>query len=307
MARTTRPASGKYDFGVQHTALCAADGTPSGWFGIQRTDNNKVIGVSSEKYGIVKNDDVIKAVKEALTANKGTLGDYTEDINVCRDGARMYGEFNFTNFTREIPRADRRVGDVVGMRLTANNSYDRSCRISLSVGMLRLACTNGMTTLEQEQGLTKRHSLSVDVSFIRDAISDCITKFEASVDHLGTLSKTSISVDQGSNILQNLTDKKIITELVRAGIANVWQKGTQGVETSSDQAGNLFNLYNASTQYITREVTRDRAGNANRLEYGQKVDRAILGRLTEVSQSSSQFDKWTAQPKPKKDDLVLSA
>jgi hypothetical protein len=293
MARTTRPASSDYAFDVQHTALCAADGTPSGWFGIQRTDNKKVIGVSSEKYGIVKNADVIDAVKDSLRAHGSTLGDFTEEVNVVRDGSRMYGVFDFKDFQRDIPLANRQVGDVVGMRLTANNSYDRSCRISLSVGMLRLACTNGMTTLESEQGLTKKHSLSVDVSFIRDAITDCITKFEASVEHLGKLSKTSITVDQGSNLLQNLTDKKVISEVVRVGISNIWKSGTIGVNTDSDQSGNLFNLYNAATQYLSREVT------PKRFEYGNKVDKAILSKLTDASATPSRFATLVAEPKEK--------
>ena len=300
MARTTRPASSNYAFDVQHTALCAADGTPSGWFGIQRTDNNKVIGVSSEKYGIVKNGDVINAVKDSLEAHQSTLGDYTEEVNVVRDGSRMYGVFDFKDFKRDIPLANRQVGDVVGMRLTANNSYDRSCRISLTVGMLRLACTNGMTTLEKEQGLTRKHSLSVDVSFIRDAISDCITKFEASVEHLGKLSQTSITVDQGSNLLQNLTDKKIISEVVRVGISNIWKAGTIGVNTDSDQSGNLFNLYNATTQYLSREVT------PKRMEYGNKVDRAVLGKLTEAASASSRFDALVVEPKPKNDTVIVA-
>ena len=84
MARPTRPTSDNYSFGVQHTALKAADGTPSGWFGIQRTDSRKVIGVSSEKYGIVKNGDVIDSVKEALSLHGQTLGEYDEEVAMVR-------------------------------------------------------------------------------------------------------------------------------------------------------------------------------------------------------------------------------
>jgi len=298
MARTTRPTSDNYSFGVQHTALKAADGTPSGWFGIQRTDSRKVIGVSSEKYGIVKNGDVIDSVKEALGLHGQTLGEYEEEVNVCRDGARMYGGFTFKNYTREVPRENRETGDVVGMKLTVNNSYDRSCRVSLSVGMLRLVCTNGMTSLEQEQSMTRKHSLQVDISFIRDAISGCIEKFESSVAHLGKLSKVSLTQDQGTNILKNLTDKKIISEVVRAGIANIWNAPSY----QEDEARNLYSLYNASTQYLTHEVSD------NRLEYSNRVDKALLGKFSEMRVDSGKFSLFSAKPKEKKqDELVVTA
>ncbi len=297
MARTTRPTSDNYSFGVQHTALKAADGTPSGWFGIQRTDNNKVIGVSSEKYGIVKNADVINAVKEAIESHGQSLGEYDEEINCVRDGSRMYGGFTFKNFTREVPRENREKGDVVGMRLTVNNSYDRSCRVSLSVGMLRLVCTNGMTSLTQEQGMTKKHSLQVDISFIRDAISGCIEKFESSVAHLGKLSQVSLTQDQGTNILKNLSEKKVISEVVRAGIANIWNAPSY----QEDEARNLYSLYNASTQYLTHEVSR------NRLEYSSKVDKALLGKFSEMRLDSGKFSLFSAKPKEKKQDEIVTS
>ena len=298
MARTTRPTSDDYSFGVQHTALKAADGTPSGWFGIQRTDNRKVIGVSSDKYGIVKNGDVIDSVKEALSLHGQSLGEYEEEVNCVRDGSRIYGEFTFKNFTREVPRENRQKGDFMGMKLTVNNSYDRTCRVSLSVGLLRLVCTNGMTSLEQEQAMTRKHSLQVDISFIRDAISGCIEKFESSVEHLGKLSKVSLTQDQGTNILQNLTDKKIISEVVRVGIANIWKVPSYQL----DEARSLYSLYNATTQYLTREVS------SNRFEYSNKVDRALLGKFTEMRGDNGKFSLLTAAPKPKaQDELVVTA
>ena len=297
MARTTRPTSDNYSFGVQHTALKASDGTPSGWFGIQRTDNRKVIGVSSEKYGIVKNDDVIGAVKEALGEHQSTLGEYEEEINCVRDGSRMYGGFTFKDYKRDHKDGGQyEKGDYMGMKLTVNNSYDRTCRVSLSVGMLRLVCTNGMTSLEQEQSMTRKHSLQVDISFIRDAISGCIEKFESSVDHLGKLSKVSLTQDQGTNILKNLTDKKIISEVVRAGVANIWANPSY----DQDKPRNLYTLYNASTQYLTHDPNP-----SARLEYSSRVDKVLLGKFSEMSTIPSKFSLLSAKPKEEKQEQIV--
>ena len=104
------------------------------------------------------------------------------------------------------------MGIMFGMRFTLNNSYDRSCRVGMSIGMLRLVCTNGMTSLENEQGMTARHSSTVTLGSIADAIDGAIAGFHRSVDNLAAMNDREITHDQGIIILNNLAQKKVLSE-----------------------------------------------------------------------------------------------
>ena len=50
----------------------------------------------------------------------------------------MRTHYDFKNQTRALRREDPEVGDEVGLRLTLQNSFDRSLRVSFALGMLRL-------------------------------------------------------------------------------------------------------------------------------------------------------------------------
>lgn len=268
MARTTKPAQSAYDFDVHQEPLLTTDGKRTGYFGMVRRDTAEPItlGVCTEQYGVVKNADLIEMVESNL-ATHDKLSNYTSDKFVVRDGSRFYASYDFPDFKTELkPTGKRAKGDILGLRLVVNNSYDRSCRVSLSLGFLRLICTNGMTSLSKEFSMTKRHTLAVNLDFVGDALARATDSVESQAQIFNRLAQRAVTNEQGLNLLTKLEEKDIISGKVREGIEAVWRN--PAYEEDTDR--NLYNLYNAATQFLTRNVSQER------YEYSERVNRDLL-------------------------------
>ena len=268
MARTTKPAQDVYDFDVHQEPLLTTDGKRTGYFGMVRRDTAEPItlGVCTEQYGVVKNADLIEMVESNL-ATHNKLSNYNSKKFVVRDGSRFYASYDFPDFKTELkPMGKRAKGDILGLRLVVNNSYDRSCRVSLSLGFLRLVCTNGMTSLSKEFSMTKRHTLAVNLDFVGDALARATDSVESQAQVFNKLAQRALTNEQGLNLLTKLEEKDIISGKVREGIEAVWRNP----QYEEDTDRNLYNLYNAATQFLTRNVSQER------YEYSERVNRDLL-------------------------------
>ena len=185
-------------------------------------------------------------------------------------------------FKAEVPQ----VGDAMAFRLTAQNSFDRSLRISFALGLVRLICTNGMTTMEKEVEMVKKHSTNINIGDIisDDALDRALAKLGESVNVFGRLAGVELEQEQGLTILQNLTNDKVISEKVRESIAGIWNNPTH----DEDKGRNLYNLNNAVTQHMTHEVADER------FEYANRVTGNVLKRFDMASRNPNRLKKlWT--------------
>jgi len=268
-----------YNFTVEQVPLFDSQGRRTGFFGNQRTDTGGVLGVTSDRYGIVNHSTLVDAAEEGF--EKAGLGEYERQVYVTGDGARMKAHYDFKNQVRALRREDRQVGDEVGLRLTLQNSFDRSLRISFALGMLRLVCTNGMTTLENEVSMTKKHSSSVEISFLQDAIKKAVANWDNAIGKVSHLSDHAIEHEQGLTILGNLVRLGALSERMSGEIAKVWN----APEFEQDKARNLFNLYNATTQHLTRNVEDTRA------ELADRTSRNVFKRLWGATRKEADMSK----------------
>ena len=269
MARKTKPSSDIIDFDVHQEPLFTQDGHNVGALGMMRRDtpdNPILLGTCTEQYGVVKNADLVEMVETNLD-NHPLLKKYNSKKFVVKNGARFYGRYDFPDFKTELkPVGQRAKGDVLGLRLTVNNSYDRSCRVSLSLGFLRLVCENGMVSLSNEFSMTKRHTLAINLDFVGDALAKAIQHMDISAHVFNRLAEKAFSDEQGISLLSKLVEKKVISNKVRNGIQAVWLNP----EFDEDKPRNLYNLYNATTQFLTRNVSTER------YEYSQRVNSDLL-------------------------------
>ena len=154
------------------------------------------------------------------------------------------------------------------------------------MGILRLICTNGMTTMEKEVEMVKKHSRQVNIGDIisDDALDRALAKLGDSVNVFGRLAQVELEQEQGLNILQNLANGKVISEKVRESIAHIWNNPTH----DEDKGRNLYNLNNAVTQHLTHEVADER------FEYANRVTTNVLKRFDLASRNSNRLKKlWT--------------
>jgi hypothetical protein len=167
------------------------------------------------------------------------------------------------------------------MRLTLQNSFDRSLRVSFALGMLRLVCTNGMTTLENEVSMTKKHSSNVETGFLVEALDKAIAGFDKAVDKVEQLGRKSIEHDQGLTVLGNLVRLGALSDRMSGEIAKVWNDPTY----DEDSDRNLYNLYNATTQHLSRNVEDTRS------ELADRTSRNVFKQLWKGARSENEMAK----------------
>ena len=272
-----------YDFTVEQVPLFDAQGRRTGFFGNQRTDNGIVLGVTSERYGIQNNAPLIERAEEAF--NDQGLGDFEREVIVTGDGQRMRAVYDFKNQIK--PREDRKKGDNMGLRLTVQNSFDRSLRVSFAMGVLRLVCTNGMTSLEREQSMTKKHSSGNGLDFLGEALSKAIGSWDKALLTYNQLEAVEIEQQQGLNALHNLAKAGAISDRMAGAVSQIWINPTY----TEDEGRNLYNLYNAVTEHLTREV------EGTRYELAERGNQKVLTRLDQAARSGAKKDKLLLLPK----------
>ena len=274
-----------YDFTVEQVPLFDEKGRRSGFFGNQRTDNGAILGVTSERYGIQNNAPLIERAEEAFKAQGLEWEEENRNIVVTGDGQRMRAVYDFPNQIKR--REDRNVGDNMGLRLTVQNSFDRSLRVSFAMGVLRLVCTNGMTSLEKEQSMTKKHSSGNDLNFLGEALSRAIGSWDKALLTYNNLESIEIKPQEGLNALHNLAKGGALSDRMAGEISKIWNNPTY----EEDKGRNLYNLYNAVTEHLTREV------EGTRYELAERINHKVLSRLDQAARSGAKKDKLLLLPK----------
>ena len=258
-------------------------GDKSGYFMNVREDNDEILGWTTDRYGLIQNSDLLDRADQAFSERGINV---ERNVIITEDGAKMRAQYDLQGdmFQSEVPE----VGDVMAYRLTAQNSFDRSLRVSFALGLVRLVCTNGMTTMEKEVEMVKKHSTQVNIGDIisDDALDRALAKLKSSVDVYSRLASVNVEQEQGLNILQNLTNAKVISEKVRESIAHIWNAPT----FEEDKGRNLYNLNNAVTQHMTHDVADER------FEYANRVTTNVLKRFDMASRNPNRLKKlWTPQ------------
>ena len=284
MARTaTHAINSDWDYDVEKVPVFDEKGKKiDGQFMTRRVDTGLVLkcGVSKD-YNVVNNREVMEPVKNVL-ADLG-LEATSEKHYVMGGGARFKARFEFKDTQVEIPK----VGDTLGFRLDLDNSFNLMHRIRTMGGGLRLVCTNGMTTLDKEHGISCKHSNKFSVNNVVKAVQDALGAFKKLADDdnpFTLMASREVSQEQGLNILQNLTDKGTISEVRREGIARIWNNPSH----NEDDSRNLYNLNNAVTQHLTHDVADER------FEYANRVTANVLKRFDLASRNPNRLKKlWT--------------
>ena len=264
----------------------------SGYFMNIRQDNDEIMGWTTERYGLVNHADVLGRADEAFAARDIEV---QRRVIVTEGGRKMRAQYDLQGdlFKAEVPA----VGDVMAYRLTAQNSYDRTLRISFALGLLRLVCTNGMTTTEREIEMVKKHSKDVNIGDVitESALDSALSKLKDSLSTYGRLAQTEVNQEQGLIILKNLAAAKVFSDKMRENIAKIWNDPTY----EEDNARNLYNLNNAVTQHLTHEIAD------TRFEYANRVTTNVLKRFDLASRNSTRLNKlWTP---PKNEEIVITA
>lgn len=275
-----KAASTEWDFDVDtvpapsfiHNGLTV---NPGGFYNVRR-DTGESLGHVSNRYGLVQNRDLVGQVEDAF--KNAELPSFDRKVIVTGKGERLFATYDFKDRTRVL-----KVGDEIGMRLTVQNSFDGKLKLSFAIGALRLICTNGMASMEKDVDMVSKHNSNIDVSFLTDAVKSSISRFETACANYDALASVEFDHEKGFNILNRLAKAKVVSERHAKKIAVIWQSP----DYKEDESRSLWNLYNASTQYLTREVQGKTFERSNAMNLG------ILSSLTNIARRGTISD-WTA-------------
>ena len=283
-----------WDFNVASERLLRQDGSNTAIFANVRTDTNEILGTSTERYGIVQNNDLVDRAEDAFKA-RGI--NYERNIYTTDNGSKLRAVYDLKgpNMETRVPN----VGDVMGYRLTVQNSFDRTLRVSFALGLMRLVCLNGMQTMEKDIDMVSKHSTKLDLAnLITDkALDNALAFLKESGSIYGRLAATKLEDEQGLNILQNLTKKKVMSEKVRERVAGIWSNRGDLLR-SNNHDGNLYNLYNSVTQHLTDDVEE------TRFEYSNRMGSQVLKAFDKVTGSAKGLAKL-AKAAPNEAQIVV--
>ena len=272
-----------WGFEVVQERLLRASGNNAPIYANVRTDTDEVLGYSTDRYGIVQNDDLLGRAESAF-ASRGIT--YDRNVYATDNGAKMRAVYDLQGpqFETKVPQ----VGDIMGYRLTVQNSFDRTLRVSFALGLMRLVCTNGMQTMQKDVDMVSKHSQKLDLDSLitDDALDKALGFLAKSGDVYGRLAATPLDEEQGLNVLANLTKKKVMSEKVRERVAIIWNNRRDLLDSNNHDA-NLYNLYNAVTQHLTREVEE------TRFEYANRMSNQVLKAFERGAGSQAQLAKLT--------------
>ena len=141
-------------------------------------DLRKAIGVVSDKYVPVLNQDIFTQFDEILlNVPDLDLTDAYVDVQTNRDGATILVQYVFPAHKVILSG-----GDAVVLRIVALNSFDGSTGFKVFCGAIRMACMNGMLTGERIAYYQKKHCSGLSIADAGRAIENGLTAYLNDVD-----------------------------------------------------------------------------------------------------------------------------
>jgi hypothetical protein len=254
----------KFDYKVEQTPLFA-NGKQTRFRGNVRTDTGECLGVVTEQYSVMQNEDLFGSVEE-LFKNRN-LGVFKRREIVTGGGSRVRGIYTFSEQGIKVQKDD------ILFQLTIQNSFDGSLRVAFKAGLFRLVCSNGATSpVGGLVNLTKKHTDALSLDFAGEALDACVENFNRSADRLDAMARKNISQIEGRKLLNGLVKAKAISERQSNEVEQVWNNPSY----REDEARTVYNLWNAVTQTTTRVA-------GNRFELADRIETEVTNRLVDVS------------------------
>lgn len=249
---TEDPSAWNYE--VEKQTLHLPSGKATEYFGTVRKDTEEILGVVTKQYGIVQNREIF-GTGEALFDTLG-YGNRWSKYVLTHGGARAHAIYDFRDIGVEVAKNDRLI-----MRLKVQNSFDGSLGASLTVGLFRLVCSNGLALPINTVSISKKHTLSLDKETFALNAKAAVALFRNSVPAIERMTVTEIGHRGGLVALGNMVRSKVMSERMALEIRKVWERPSY----KEDEQRTAWSLYNAVTQHLTHNVSHRRFDLAERV------------------------------------------
>jgi hypothetical protein len=150
--------------------------------------------------------------------------------------------------------------------------------------------------MEKEFSMAQKHFKNITPKMVGEAIQHALEHGPKALETFDAMAKKALTEPQGVLILKNLAVKGILSDKVAEGIETLWLNPRR----NEDKERNLYNLYNAATEYLTHQV------EGERYAYARATNQSVLLTLVNATRKAETFTKLT-MPLPQEKKTVVTA
>jgi hypothetical protein len=211
-------------------------------------------GIVSDQYKLIRHEEVVAECHKALKEYEPVFGNVKIEVRTPYEGAKLVVIGTFPHATKDVA-----VGDPICPKIEFRSSYDQTWQLSGRVGMMRLRCSNGMTSFEQWQSFVKRHHVGQlpDISIIGESLASVQGVFERECERLLVWNKMKLTQELYDNVWTLLPLSANEKLKVEAMPLLGYESQPTVLQKFQAEDLTLLDLNNGVTQYVSHHIESD--------------------------------------------------
>ena len=224
---------------------------------VVREDNDQPLAVVGSKHRPTNYRKLWEPLREGLIASDLDLTDATVQWHVVNNGAAMFADVTLKAYDFE-----RIIGEPTSMKMRVLNSVNGSWKYDVSAFLLRLACLNGMSRVDQGTSASFKHTVNTDPEKIGDVASQWPILLESDGHFFNHMKKVKLTSEEAKALFTKFctTTTKVESRVNKAWLGRMvtlWDNYSRSI------GQNGYALYNALTHYGTHSDKSTSRGDVN--------------------------------------------
>ena len=224
---------------------------------VVREDNDQPLAVVGSKHRPTNYRKLWEPLREGLAASDLDLTDATVKWHVVGNGAAMFADITLKAYDFE-----HIIGEPTSMKMRVLNSVNGSWKYDVSAMLMRLACLNGMSRVDQGTSASFKHTVNTDPEKIGDVASQWPILLESDGHFFNHMKKVYLTSEEATALFAKFctTTTKVESRVNKAWLGRMV---TLWDNYSSTIGQNGYALYNALTHYGTHSDKATSRGDVN--------------------------------------------
>ena len=224
---------------------------------VVREDTDQPLAVVGSKHRPTNYRKLWEPLREGLAASDLDLTDATVQWHVVNNGAAMFADVTLKAYDFE-----RIIGEPTSMKMRVLNSVNGSWKYDVSAFLLRLACLNGMSRVDQGTSASFKHTVNTDPEKIGDVASQWPILLESDGHFFNHMKKVYLTNEEATALFAKFctTTTKVESRVNKAWLGRMvtlWDNYSRSI------GKNGYALYNALTHYGTHSDKATSRGDVN--------------------------------------------
>ena len=224
---------------------------------VVREDTDQPLAVVGSKHRPTNYRKLWEPLREGLAASDLDLTDATVQWHVVNNGAAMFADVTLKAYDFE-----RIIGEPTSMKMRVLNSVNGSWKYDVSAFLLRLACLNGMSRVDQGTSASFKHTVNTDPEKIGDVASQWPILLESDGHFFNHMKKVYLTNEEATALFAKFctTTTKVESRVNKAWLGRMvtlWDNYSRSI------GKNGYALYNALTHYGTHSDKSTSRGDVN--------------------------------------------